>query len=292
VNLLNKKLVNVLKIIWDNRHDTERLDSFMKTISEGMNKRKEDKSMNNKLMVFNNSEFGEIRSITIDDEPYFIGNEIATILGYKNSRDALIKHVDKEDIRPDVAIHDGSQTRYVTMINESGLYSLIMSSKLPKAKQFKRWVTSEVLPSIRKNGSYDIDTNGLMKQLTQSQITLNNVFAGFKMQIDKGFEETNSKLNEHDELLKKRVYLSPKEAKDVQVAIRNKAKAIAIINNLPYDEVKGKLFKRLYTQLNELFEVGTYRELPSIRYEDIIDTIANLTIPIRDIQNETYQISL
>lgn len=77
-----------------------------------------------------------------------------------------------------------------------------MSSKLPKAKLFKRWVTSEVLPSIRKNGSYNLDTNGLMKQLVESQSSLNYVLAGFKMQIDEDFKETNSKLNEHDELLK------------------------------------------------------------------------------------------
>lgn len=167
-----------------------------------------------------------------------------------------------------------------------------MSSKLPKAKLFKRWVTSEVLPSIRKNGSYTLDTNGLMKQLTESQITLNNVLAGFKMQIDNDFKLANEKITEHDELLKKRVYLSPKEAKDVQVAVREKAKSIAIENDLPYHKVKGKLFKRLYMQLNEQFEVGTYRELPSIKYEDIIQAINDLKIPIRDIQNEEYQMSL
>ena len=167
-----------------------------------------------------------------------------------------------------------------------------MSSKLPKAKLFKRWVTSEVLPSIRKNGSYELDTNGLMKQLTESQITLNNVLAGFKMQIDNDFKIANEKITEHDELLKKRVYLSPKEAKDVQIAIKNKAKQIAIEFDLPYHTVKGKLFKRLYTSLNEIFEVGTYRELPSIKYEDIMHTISGLTIGIRDIQNEVYQTSL
>ena len=247
--------------------------------------------MNNNIMIFKNDNFGEIRSLEIGNEPYFIGNEIATVLGYKNTRDALIKHVDKEDIKSDVAIYDGSQTRYMTMINESGLYSLIMSSKLPKAKLFKRWVTSEVLPSIRKNGSYEVDTNGLMKQLTQSQITLNNVLAGFKMQIDNDFKVANEKITEHDELLKKRVYLSPKEAKDVQVAVKNKAQQIAIEFNLPYHTVKGKLFKRLYTALNDYYEVATYRELPSIKYTDIIDTIKGLSIYIRDIQEEEYQLS-
>ena len=97
----------------------------------------------------------QVRTVTIDDEPYFVGKDIATILGYSNTRDALAKHVDIED-KNTVAIHDGI-TRgnpNQTVINESGLYSLILGSKLPQAHEFKRWVTSEVLPTIRKHGAY------------------------------------------------------------------------------------------------------------------------------------------
>ena len=108
----------------------------------------------NELQIFKNEEFGEIRSLEINNEPYFVGNEIANILGYKNTRDAISKHVEEEDKISDVAFYDGSQNRKMTVINESGLYSLIMSSKLPNAKRFKRWVTGEVLPSIRKTGGY------------------------------------------------------------------------------------------------------------------------------------------
>ena len=241
-------------------------------------------------MIFKNDNFGEIRSLEIDNKPWFVGKDIAQTLIYKEPHKAIVKHVDEEDrIKYPILSEGGVQETW--LINESGLYSLIMSSKLPKAKLFKRWVTSEVLPSIRKNGSYNLDTNGLMKQLVESQSSLNYVLAGFKMQIDEDFKETNSKLNEHDELLKKRVYLSPKEAKDVQVAVKNKAQQIAIEFNLPYHTVKGKLFKRLYTALNDYYEVATYRELPSIKYTDIIDTIKGLSIYIRDIQEEEYQLS-
>ncbi len=106
------------------------------------------------LKIFENREFGKIRVQEINGEPYFVGNDVATILGYKNTRDALIKHIEDEDKVSNVAFYDGSQNRNMVVINESGLYSLILSSKLPKAKEFKRWVTSEVLPSIRKNGGY------------------------------------------------------------------------------------------------------------------------------------------
>ena len=105
------------------------------------------------LQVFQNAEFGSVRTATIDGEPYFVGKDVATILGYSNPRDAISKHVDDED--KGVAKCDtlgGNQN--MTIINESGLYSLILSSKLPTAKKFKRWVTSEVLPSIRKHGAY------------------------------------------------------------------------------------------------------------------------------------------
>ena len=110
----------------------------------------------NQLQIFENKEFGKIRTVEINNEPYFVGKDVAEILGYANTRDALAKRVDDED--KGVAICDtlgGSQNQ--TVINESGLYSLILSSKLPTAKKFKRWVTSEVLPSIRKHGMYAAD---------------------------------------------------------------------------------------------------------------------------------------
>lgn len=117
----------------------------------------------NDLQIFKNEQFGSMRTLEINGEPWFVGKDVAEVLGYSNPRDALSKHVDNED-KATVAIHDGSQNRNVTVINESGLYSLILSSKLPTAKEFKRWVTSEVLPSIRKHGAY-MTTETLEKAL-------------------------------------------------------------------------------------------------------------------------------
>ncbi len=95
----------------------------------------------------------QVRTITINNEPYFVGNDVATILGYSNYRNAVVNHVDKED-KLRTQIEYAGQNRNMTVINESGLYSLILGSKLPTAKEFKHWVTSEVLPSIRKHGAY------------------------------------------------------------------------------------------------------------------------------------------
>lgn len=110
----------------------------------------------NELQVFKNAEFGSVRTTVIDGEPFFVGKDVAEILGYSNSRDVISKHVDEED--KGVAKCDtlgGMQE--LTLINESGLYSLILRSQLPKARQFKRWVTAEILPAIRRHGMYAID---------------------------------------------------------------------------------------------------------------------------------------
>lgn len=107
----------------------------------------------NELKIFQNSEFGTIRTLSINNEPWFIGKDVASILGYSNTRKALNDHVDDEDKGVTKCDTLGG-AQEMTIINESGLYSLILSSKLPKAKEFKHWVTSDVLPDIRKHGGY------------------------------------------------------------------------------------------------------------------------------------------
>ena len=108
----------------------------------------------NELTIFENPEFGAIRTVELDGEPWLVGKDVATALGYSNTRDALDRHVDPED-KNTVVNPDGNRGNpNMTIINESGLYSLVLSSKLPTARKFRRWVTSEVLPSIRKTGGY------------------------------------------------------------------------------------------------------------------------------------------
>ena len=114
------------------------------------------------LQIFNNAEFGSIRTLDINGEPWFVGKDVAGALGYSNTRDALAKHVDEDD-KNSVAIHDGIPGNpNQTVINESGVYSLVFSSKLPTAKKFKRWVTAEVLPAIRKHGVYASNITDVM----------------------------------------------------------------------------------------------------------------------------------
>lgn len=111
----------------------------------------------NELMIFNNPEFGDIRTLNINGEPWFVGKDVAEALGYRDTKSALADHVDDEDkqiIQRGQIATLNIPNRGLTIINESGLYSLVLSSKLESAKRFKRWVTVEVIPSIRKNGGY------------------------------------------------------------------------------------------------------------------------------------------
>lgn len=113
----------------------------------------------NELQIFNSEEFGDIRTVTIDNETYFVGKDVATALGYANPKNAVPTHVSEED-KLSTQIEYTGQRREVTVINESGLYALIFGSKLESATRFKHWVTSEVLPAIRKTGSYQIAPQG------------------------------------------------------------------------------------------------------------------------------------
>ena len=110
--------------------------------------------VNNNIEIFSNDEFGSIRTLNINGEPWFVGKDVAEVLGYTKFRNALANHVDEDDALKQGVMDSLGRIQETTVINESGLYSLILSSKLPTAKKFKRWVTNEVLPSIRKHGVY------------------------------------------------------------------------------------------------------------------------------------------
>ena len=112
----------------------------------------------NGIQIFQNAEFGSVRTADINGVPYFVGKDVAEILGYSNTRKALLDHVDEEDKTDGLTIRDSiGREQAPVLINESGLYSLILSSKMPNARRFKRWVTSEILPTIRKHGVYATD---------------------------------------------------------------------------------------------------------------------------------------
>ncbi|AJE64006.1 prophage, antirepressor, putative [Staphylococcus aureus] len=202
------------------------------------------------LQTFNFEEL-PVRTLEVDGEPYFIGKDVADILGYANGRDALSKHVDSED-KLTSQIATSGQNRNVTIINESGLYSLIFSSKLENAKRFKRWVTSEVLPTLRKTGTYQ------KKPLTTSE----------QIQL---IAQGNTELDERVTKIEETYPIMHGEAKHIQRLVAQKvAEIVRNKFNGFYDQVSRKLFAEIYKSIKNIFDVPSYNCIPRGRYQEAI----------------------
>lgn len=137
----------------------------------------------NEIQIFNSPEFGQVRTLVIDNEPWFVGKDVAEVLGYANASKALKDHVEDEDKLNNDSLSSLGQ-RGGWLINESGLYSLILSSKLPSAKKFKRWVTSEVLPALRKTGQYQVKELSGSELMAKALIEAQSVLAAKDKQIE------------------------------------------------------------------------------------------------------------
>lgn len=198
----------------------------------------------NKIQIFKNEEFGDIRTVTIDGEPWFVGKDVAEVLGYSNSRDTLAKRVDEEDKLDGVAICDSiGREQKPVLINESGLYGLILSSKLPNAKKFKHWVTSEVLPSIRKTGQYQMPK--FSKEI-QALLILDERTVKMEKRIDKLEFEIPLYGSEADELS------NHVKRKGVQILGGKKTEAYKDTN------IRSKVYRDIYDQVKR--EFGLYSD--------------------------------
>lgn len=204
----------------------------------------------------------EIKTLKINDEHWFVGKDLATILGYSNTRDALNKHVDSED-KNTVAIRDGI-TRgnpNQTIVNESGMFSLILSSNLPNAKKFKRWVTSEVLPTIRKNGSYQLP------QTPEGQIRL-------LLESSVHTDERLTNVEEDIDLLKNKSEIDSTQRFQLQKA-RNK-RAIEVCGGKEsnfYKTKSRKVFMALAHDFKEFFQIPRYDALRKEDFDKAIEFI-------------------
>ena len=211
----------------------------------------------NEMQIFENAQFGRIRAVTIDGEPWMVGKDVAAALGYQNASKALADHVDEEDKLNNETLSSLGQ-RGGWLINESGLYSLVLSSKLPTAKQFKRWVTSEVLPSIRKNGGY------IMGQSSMSDAEL---MAQAVLVAKRTIEARDAKIQELEAQVKtnapKVLFADAVSASDGTILIGELAKL------LTQNGVKNRGQNRLFAWLREngylIRRKGTDHNMPTQR---------------------------
>ena len=216
----------------------------------------------NELQVFNNDEFGDIRTMNIDGEPWFVGFDVADALGYKNQSDAIMKHVAEEDRRviqkSQITTLADIPNRGFTFINESGLYALIFGSKLESAKRFKHWVTSEVLPSIRKTGGYQKPLTP--EQMMRIQLEMIDDVSGRVTKL----ENTMNIDYGQQRILEKEV------SKVVIESLGGK-------DSNAYREISKKVFSECNHDIKDYFNVNSRNNIPRLKFEDAVDYIRSWT---------------
>ena len=236
----------------------------------------------NDIQIFNNPDFGDIRTVIIDGEPWFVGRDLATVLGYAKPETAIRNNVDKGDTLKQGISDSNNHIQQMLVINEAGMYALIFGSKLESAKRFKHWVTSEVLPSIRRTGGYEIpkDTDGKIALLAQGHTELSDRVNG---------------LEERFEKFEKELPLMPDAADDVSDAV--KKRGVEILGGKESNAynnrgLRQKLYNNLYANLKYNFKVRKYKQIKNQQKEDALRIIAKYEPPYflqSEIDNENAQ---
>lgn len=210
--------------------------------------------MSNEIKFFENPEFGSIRTLTIDGEPYFVGKDVAEVLGYERADNAIRSHVDEDD-KLMHQISASGQSRGMYVINESGLYSLIISSKLPTAKKFKRWVTSEVLPTIRKTGGYVADDEMFINTYFPNADEATKLMFRTNLETIKNLNDKVGRL-ENENAQQKQIIGEMKPKSDYTDKILN-SKGLVTISQIAKDYgMSGKKINSLLHELGIQFKQG------------------------------------
>ncbi|RGF27450.1 BRO family protein [Faecalibacillus intestinalis] len=223
----------------------------------------------NELKVFQNKEFGEVRSLIIGSEPWFVGKDVTNILGYKNGSRDINRHVDEED-RGSTEMVSPSGKQMTTIINESGLYSLILSSKLPTAKKFKHWVTSEVLPTLRKTGRYEIpnDPMGALKLMFEAQTQTNEKVAVCDRRITE---------------LEENKLLNPGEYNYISRAIKKKVKQVKSELNMDLAQKQNsQVYRAINRDLNCFIGIKTRSQFRAKDFDKALEFIENWQLSYTD----------
>ena len=205
----------------------------------------------NELQIFN-FDTQDIRVLEKDGEPWFVGKDVATVLGYKDTVNALKSHIDEED-KLGWQITTSGQKRNVTVINESGLYSLVLSSKLESAKRFKRWVTSEVLPQLRKTGTY---TTNSMELALQAALDHERKIKAIETDVD--YLKNNMRI---DGVQQQQIQATAKES--IIHALGGK-------ESIAYKEISKKAFSAFWNEFKQYFKVPRYGDLPKMKMDEAI----------------------
>lgn len=211
----------------------------------------------NNLQIFSNEEFGQVRTINIDSDVWFVGKDVAEILGYSNTRKALTDHVDDEDKLDGVTIRDSiGREQSPVFINESGLYSLILSSKMPNARKFKSWVTSEVLPTLRKTGHYEMENYSP------------------EMQAILMHDKKLVKMDERVTTLENTMTLDYSQQQALKETVNYiVVDALGGKGSEAYREISKKVFSECNRDIQRYFHVNSRNNVPKKRFDDAIEYV-------------------
>lgn len=228
----------------------------------------------NELQIFNNPEFGNIRTTMIDGEPWFAGKDVSTALGYSNPQKAVRDHVSEED-RGVNEMDTPSGKQNLVLINESGLYALIFGSKLESAKKFKSWVTKEVLPSIRKTGTYDYPALfGISKEL-QAVIVVDKRVTQVEQKVDTVKQELED--------FKQDLPLLGVEMDKVTNAVKSKGTKVLggkSSNAYKNGSLRAKLYRDIHNEVRRQFGVTTYKAIKRKQCEKAVKLVEDYKPPI------------
>lgn len=211
----------------------------------------------NELQIFNNEEFGNIRTVTIDNEPWFVGKDVAEALGYSKSRNALSMHVSDEDKKEALIQGAPGGTQNMIIINESGMYALTFGSKLESAKRFRRWVTKDVLPTIRRTGGYQ------MKRLSPEEMLR------IQLGMIDGHESRISNLENNMVIDYGQQRVLEKEVSKVVID------ALGGKDSNAYREIGKKVFAECNRDVKDFFSVNSRNNIPKLKYDSAIEYIRN-----------------
>lgn len=237
----------------------------------------------NEIQIFNSPEFGEIRTVVIDNEPWFVGKDVAMALNYNEPHKAIQRHIEEDDRTKHPVTDLVGRSQEVWIINESGLYALIFGSKLESAKKFKRWVTSEVLPSIRRTGGYQMPVLTIPEQI--------QLLAQGNVELNKRMDTMESEL----ESIKLDLPILPIEADKITAAVKKKGvfimggKESCAYNN---KGLRRKVYNNLYANLKYNFGVKSYKSIKRSDCEKAVEIVNSYQPPFflqQEIESENAQ---
>lgn len=238
----------------------------------------------NNIQIFNNSEFGKIRTAIIDGDIWFVGRDVASALGYAKPQNALRDNVEEGDALTQGIPDANNHTQQMIVINESGMYDLVMASKLPSAKKFRRWITHDVIPSIRKTGTYSIPQtpDEKIQLIAQGYVEMRKDIDAVKEEVSDAKNDI-SDVKSEIQTLKNDLPIFLNEAQSIVDAVRKKGiEMLGGKDTKAYTNgsIRSKVYRSIYSEIYRNFEISSYKNLKRRQLSAALEVVKSYKLPI------------